>query len=116
MKKVAIVIRVGRRNFRNVVTDLLRSLNKYGHFDRSIFNLYLSVDRTYENLSSSDLDLPSEQVNRFFSVRYISEDDRKDMVRWLFRSRQISFRVAETILLRKPYSFQLNSALIAALR
>lgn len=115
MSKIAIIIRAGRLNYRNVVTNLVKSLQKFGHIGRHKFNLYISVDMKTRTLSQEDFKLREEIESKFESVRYISDEDREIILSMIDTYGIASPRIAEIILLQKPYGYQINSALIYAI-
>lgn len=117
MSKIAIIVRAGRLNYKNVVTDLIKSLQKFGHIGRHKFNLYISVDLSYEmrTLSREDFQLKEEIESKFESVRYIFDEDRQTILSTINTYGIASPKLAEILLLQKPYGYQINSALIYAI-
>ena len=115
MSKIAIIIRAGRLNYKNVVTDLVKSLYKFGHPDRHKFNLYISVDMKMRTLGREDFKLKEEIESKFESVRYIFDEDRQIILSMINAYGIACPRLAEIILLQKPYGYQINSALIYAI-
>jgi hypothetical protein len=118
-RRIALILRAGRPHYRTSLTSLMRSLDRYhGHTDR-LFRLYLAYDigGTPSADEVSSLNIASEQaVARFEGVTYLTDRERRRLVDWVRQIVSVPEDALEVIFARTPYSFQLNSALIAAAR
>ena len=116
MTSIAVVLRVGRPTARRVVKELTDNLLRYGHFSRlSACRLYLSIDEANSNTPSCESIVDAESRRLFSAVRLIRDKDRREIAGRLTRLGGVSADIAEAIALRRPYSDQLNGALMCAM-
>lgn len=117
MSKVAIIIRAGRFNYYNVIENLVKSLDKFGHFNKHEFNLYISADLNFENkiLNRKDFKLKKNIESKFRSIRCIFDKNRQTKICAMNDKNVAPLRTLKNLLLQKPYGYQINSALIDAI-
>lgn len=117
ISKVAIIIRAGRPNYRNTVENLIKSLDKFWHFNKYELNLYISVDSCFERkmLSREGFKLKKGIGSKFKSVHHIFDEDREANILMMNRYGIASLKILKILLLQKPYGYQINNALIEAI-
>src|SRR5688500_9519032 len=113
--KIAIIIRAGRINYKNVVRDLVKSFQLFGHINRYKFNLYISVDDKMKSIEQNVFKLNKDIESVFESVKYIFNMDRKIILTSINDNSIAPRQLSKIILLREPYGYQINSAIIYAI-
>jgi hypothetical protein len=111
--RVAVIVRASRPNYKNVISDLLRSTSEFPSSVGHSLRLYISADDTLKLMGPYRLSTPVE--SKFEAVRYIFDDDRQVLVSKVVHEQLGSRRLGNLLFLNKPYSYQLNSALAYAI-
>ncbi len=112
MNKIAIILRAGRLNYVNIVSDLLKSLRKFGHTENYTINLYISFD---EKIARTGSRLDQAIESQFASVQYITDEDRQVIIEEINSVDLAPEHHAKLMFLQKPYGYQINSALFFAM-
>lgn len=115
MTRIAIIVRVGRDNYVRVLEDLVRSIDQYGHFQRHELALYLSFDAEFVQTDVPFLKGASIRQLPFSRVRRIGCSDRDELVTSVVKSGAASSLEATLLFRRRPYTFQLNTAIAFAI-
>lgn len=118
-RRIALILRAGRPHYRISLESLLQSVERYHDRDDLIFRLYLAYDvggrPSADELHSLTHAIQQSAAN-FEGVTCLTDRDRLQVVDWVRQNLSVPEEVLEVIFGRVPYSFQLNCALVAAMR